>query len=241
MPEYPAYASSAGAPIDQTPGDYQLIGDAFALGATGQAADAGTQWQHGANLGPGGHTRRDWVEADLGFNAWTGDYWNLSAGQAPNAGGTLQVVRLKNPTGSLSVTNIHLIVQTAGSVLTANDCFCGLYDANRNKLGTGNSAGGNGFTNDQSSLWTSTGLKTMAVNGGPFTITTTTFFIVFVATGTTLPKFLGGGLGATMINGLLAAASSRFATADTGITTTMPATLAALSQTNASAFWAATS
>lgn len=232
--EFPAYAGGTGAPIDQSAADYQALGDTFNLGSTGQAADAGTTWAHGNNLTPDGHDSRDYLAKDFGFLAWTGDLWILSAGQILTGNGVTHVVKLKVPRALPTVTNIVAIVQTAGATLTASNCWAALYDNSKNKIGV---------TADQSGVWNSTGIKTMALTSGPFALPAGVCYVVFAATGTTLPKFLGGGLGGTLVNLGLSAANSRFATEATAVTTlgTWPATLSTFSQTNGQAYFAAIS
>lgn len=242
MPEFPAYSGGSGAQIDTNPPDYAAIGDTFALGTTGFAADAGTQLKHGSSLSPDDHLSRQWVEGDFGFKAWTGDPWGLSAGQILPTSGTLYMVRLKNPTLSMPVSNVTLVLKGVGASLTF--AACRLYDSALAKIGTGNgTAGSNGVTADQSTVWGtggSNGVITMALTGGPFTITTATFLVGILAVGTTMPSFLGGGLSGGSVNLGLSAANSRFAASSTG-QTQLPDTAAALTQATGQALFAAVS
>ena len=132
-----------------------------------------------------------------------------------------------------TITNIVLFVGTAGATLTAGSCWAGIYDASGNRLGQ---------TADQATAWTTTGTKTMAISGGPLSLTEGYYWVAFVATGTTIPAILrASGVGGAAINTGLAAASTRFGTYGTS-QTTLPATLtpASIGQSN-NAWWAALS
>ena len=144
------------------------------------------------------------------------------------ANGTCYVQKLRIDK-TVSVTNINAWVLTAGATLTASQCLAGLYDANKNLVGV---------TGDQSAVWNSTGHKTMALTGGPFSCAPGYYYVVLMANGTTRPAFLRATGNAHNAN--LAAASSRWATADTGRTTTLPATLGAFTAA-ANPYWVALS
>lgn len=173
---------------------------------------------------------KGWTPAQLGFKAWNYDPKGFQAGTVLPANGTLYVQKLYTP-ASLSVTNVHYQVITAGASLTANQNFAGLYSSAGALLGS---------SADQSTGWTNVGTRTMALTGGPFTVAAGFFYVALYSNGTTRPSMgrLGNNIGG--MNGLLSAANSRWASANTGLTTALPATLGALTATNI-AYWAAVS
>ena len=123
-----------------------------------------------------------------------------------------------------TITNLHVFVSSAGSTLTANQNFGALYDSSKNLLAQ---------TADQSTAWTSTGMKTMALSSAQ-AVAAGTIYVALWANATTRPTFRSSAVGSSSINGLLSAANAIWATADTGITTTAPSTLGAFSaDTNA--------
>jgi hypothetical protein len=166
---------------------------------------------------------------DHGYLSWNFDpIICQSTSTVLGANGTcyVQKLRIDRPT---SVTNINTWVLTAGATLTASQCLAGLYDGSKNLVAV---------TGDQSATWNSTGHKTMALTGGPFTLQPGYYYVVLMANGTTRPAFLRATGNAHNAN--LAAASSRWASADTGRTTTLPATLGAFTAT-ANPYWVALS
>ncbi|WP_282204530.1 hypothetical protein [Kitasatospora fiedleri] len=90
-------------------------------------------------------------------------------------------------------------------------------------------------TGDQSAAWTSTGTKTMALSSAQ-ALAAGDYLIAWYANGTTLPTFLRG-LGQSAVNLGLNAAGSRYATAATGQTTAMPASIGTLAGAS-TAWWA---
>jgi len=131
--------------------------------------------------------------------------------------GTIYVQRLALP-GPITVTNILTGVATAGVTLTAAQNFAGLYDASGNQIGV---------TADQSGTWTSTGVKTMALTGGPFAVNQPFVFAAYLANGTTPPLFArgaGAGIGSPIVN--LGASGATMATASNGtLATALPGSL----------------
>jgi hypothetical protein len=90
---------------------------------------------------------------------------------------------------TISVTNITVAISNAGSGLTSGQNFMGLYSSSGTLIGT---------TADQTTNFSSTGIKVAALIGGPYTITggsNTFVWVAFVANGTTLPKPIGSGIG----------------------------------------------
>jgi hypothetical protein len=155
------------------------------------------------------------LPADVGLLAASIDpaTTTTNSGALPNS--QMVVIKLRTDI-AISVANIVCFVQTAGATLTAGQSFAALYDSSKTLVGQ---------TADQSTAWTTTGLKNMALAGGPFSIPAGYFYVAFVSTGTTRPTLRRSAGGTSIVNGVLSTANSRFANADTGITTTLPSTL----------------
>lgn len=155
-----------------------------------------------------------WRPYDQGFIAWSLDPAMVSSSSTPTSG-TLQVVMLKIPYDA-TVSNIHMHVQTAGSSLTSGRNFAGLYDSSNNKLS---------LTADQTTPWSSAGGKTMALVTPQAVTAGSIVKVCFWAVGTTTPSFSRSvSFSGTAIN-LGQSTNFRFATADTGLTTTAPNTI----------------
>jgi hypothetical protein len=199
-----------------------IIGDATTpgAGATGKPADAGHA-----------HPRILWAPADHNLITWAYDPVNAASSTALATAGTLYCVKMHLPTAQ-NITNIIVALTTAGSSLTSGQCFAALYQ------GTGGSL--LGTTADQSGTWAgTTGLKTMAISGGAVAAAAGDLIVVFWFNGTTGPTFARGS-GNSLINAGLSGANSRFGTANTGVTTTAPATLGTISALSVS-YWSALS
>lgn len=108
---------------------------------------------------------------------WAYDPLLIAANQSPTAG-LLYMVRINANAGTV-VSNIVCSVGTAGSGLTTEENFAGLYSQSGDLLSQ---------TADQSTNWTSTGLKTMALTSQ---VTTTGNYVYagFLANGTSVPQF----------------------------------------------------
>lgn len=175
------------------------------------------------------HPRTHWAPEDHNLITWTQDPATTASGQIVPVAGTAQFAKVHLPEAK-SVTNIVMHVTVAGSGLTSGQCFAALYDASKNLIAV---------TADQATNWQTSGVKTMALTGGPYARPAADSFVVFYANGTTLPTFLRG-VSQSVVNAGLSASTSRFGTADTGLTTTMPSTLGTLSGAS-NAWWAALS
>lgn len=167
---------------------------------------------------------------DHNYLAWTADPLTCGLPALLITNGLLYVARLKLP-NSATVTNLHVYVTTAGSVLTANRSFAALFSSSRGLLSQ---------TADQSTAWGSAGLATMALTASQ-SVGAGFVWVGVWSTGVALPTLAAGTtLAAGLSNAGLTAPNLRFATADTGLTTTAPATIG--SQTgSALAIWAALS
>lgn len=157
-----------------------------------------------------------WLPEDHGLIAWAFDPSMTSSSGIPTAG-QLQMVRLKIPV-ACTITNIVVNLNTGGSVLTSGESFAGLFNASRGKLS---------ITADQSTAWQSSGLKTMALAAAQAVAAGDVFVGFYWGAGTTGPTFARGA-SSNSLNAGLSTANSRYATADTGLTTTVPGTAATL-------------
>lgn len=205
------------------PAGTSLVGSTGAAGATGATGAQGPQGDPGATgaagatgaTGPTGATGATgpaatpslWTPADQGLRAWSFDMSTLATGGVMPTTGTLTLARLHVPTTG-AITNILMYVTTAGSGLTSGQCFAGLWTAAGVKVDV---------TADQSAAWASSGVKTMALAGGPYTPTIADYYIGFWAVGTTPPAFLRG-LQSVVVNVGSAAPNFRFCTANASLT-----------------------
>lgn len=146
--------------------------------------------------------------------------------------GTIYVVKVRMPVSG-SVSNLIYQLTTAGATLTSGQCFMALYKAIDKSLVA--------VTADQSVNWVgATGVKSVPLVGGPYNLPAGDYFVAFWFNGTTgpAPYRTNGNTGMPNVN--LSVANSRYASADTGITTTAPSTLGTLTAINTS-YWAALS
>lgn len=182
----------------------------------------------------GGTTdRAPFLPADHGLIAWTvpldvaGDSSRLSV---EGAAGTLLLTRIYR-IPPCSITNVHICVTAAG--VTLSNSFAALFAADGDLIGQ---------TANQSVPWQSVGLKTMALVGGPYAFAGGDAYVGFWYNGTTAPNVGRSGEGAVsaQANFGLSAGSYNTAAADTGLTTTAPATFGAQSEATLR-WWAAVS
>lgn len=172
----------------------------------------------------------EWNPTDHNLLAWTFDPGLPNSGAGVTSG-TLQIVRLHLRTAA-SVTNILMHVQTAGITLTAGQSFAALYTAAGVKVAV---------TADQAAAWVSTGVKTMALAGGPYALAAGDYYVAVWSVGATPPQFMRmAGTSSGLTNVGLSAPNFRAATADAGLTTTAPDPIGAQTANSAN-FWAALS
>lgn len=166
----------------------------------------------------GGAVDNQWGPAVYGFKSWAYDPVVATTQTAPTAG-TMQIVRLM-ATEALTTSNVYLNVGTAG-VATAN-AYVAIY---QNGTLVAQSA-------DISSTLNSTGIKTVSLSAS---VAAGTFYVAFwVGSATTVPAF-SRGAGVGLPNAKLGT-NYRYATADTGLTTTAPGTMGAKT-TGTIAYW----
>lgn len=196
---------------------FEVLRDRIAYSSSIPVAASGTAPTSGAgtSLSRTGHAhpRTDWQAADNGLISWAYDSAMAGSSTAAATAGTLYVTKMHVPVAA-TVTNLITIVSTGGVSLTSGQCFASLYQGGV-LLGT---------TSDQSTLWASGGPKIMAIAGGSVAVAAGDVYVALWFNGTTGPAFARqSALSSVNIN--LAGASSRFGTADTGRTTSAPATL----------------
>ncbi len=148
------------------------------------------------------------------FHGWLAWAFDPIHSAVPNGGfnganGTLYCVGLCLPKRS-TVTNVVMRVKTAGATLTSGQNFAGLWDSAGNLVGA---------TADQSTAWTSTGIKTMALAGGPFNLPSGIYYAGPWSNGTTRPHFSG------IDSAGWASFGGRYGIRKTSLTTTAPSTL----------------
>lgn len=117
------------------------------------------------------------------FSNYTGRTHDPAAltNSAVATSGTIYLLGVK-ALSSKSITRLDVGVITAGSGLTSGQCVVGLYDSSGNLLAT---------SSDQSSAWTSTGLKTASISSTAVT-QGSIYYVAILAVGTTPPAFLRG-------------------------------------------------
>lgn len=167
----------------------------------------------------GGHAHPSYatLPGDQGFLAWNYDIAMAGTGSQLTASGTILVAKLNVPVAILA-TYVNLWVQAVGATLTSGQSKVALYDSSKNLVAGSTSA-------DQSTAWTSTGLKAIAL-GTPASLAAGTYYVAMWSVGTTMPAFRGVA-NVSSVNANLLAADSRWATANTSITTTAPSSLGA--------------
>jgi hypothetical protein len=156
--------------------------------------------------------------SDQGLIGWSFDPTSVSTG-AVITSGTMFTAKIPIRQTSM-VTNIVLYISTAGSGLTAGQSFATLYQNNVLL----------GVTADQSGSWNSTGLKTMAVVGGPYVANPGFIEVGFWSVGTTPPAVARA---ATFLsqpaNAGITGTNGRFCTTHSALTTTAPNPISARS------------
>jgi len=160
------------------------------------------------------------LPADHGLIAWSAplDFTrDTSLLSVEVAAGYLRLSRLRR-VPPCSATNLHVCVTTAGSGLTANQCFGALYTAAGTLVAQ---------TGDQSTNWASTGVRTMTLAGGPYTLGAGDYYVGLWYNGTTPPTLLRGGLGAVAGQVDFGQVSGTYnaSVGNNGLTTTAPGTI----------------
>lgn len=163
-----------------------------------------------------------------GYKAWNGDPWNIQATLGLTAG-QINLVKVPVPV-AMPISTVTIDVGTAGSGLTSNQCYAGLYDLSGNRLE---------ITGSMHTTWQSTGIKDMAL-ATTITPEPDEVVVAVVANGTGMPAFRRFVLNTNPANPGLSAGSYRCCTFNTGSQTSLPSTLT-LTSTSAAAnsYWIA--
>jgi hypothetical protein len=156
-----------------------------------------------------------WYPIDYGLQSWTVDPAHANVTFPLGTAGTVYVAQLK-VTGR-QITNVAYQVTTAGATLTAAQCFVGVY---QNGVLLGSSA-------STATAWATLGPQITPLAAPVNPVSEGAVYVAFVFNGTTGPTLAASAAtGATNpTNFGLAAGTARFGTANTGVTTALPATL----------------
>lgn len=161
------------------------------------------------------------LPTDLGLHGWNMPIWYCGSSTIPAVAGTLQVVKVPVPVAD-TITDIMMAVASAASSDIANG-WVALYDSSKNFLAQ---------SSDQSVPWKTQGIKAATLSSPQPVSAGYVYFAFWIGSATTLPGFARSSQGSSLNNMLLSAANSFFATADTGKTTTAPASLGAFTAIN---------
>lgn len=170
--------------------------------------------------------------ADHGLITWTQDPATLGADVDTLTAGVLYLMKVKVVNRATVVTNIHVVVGTAGSGLTSNRNFVGLYDSSGTRLA---------LSADQTTAFGSTGFKTIALTAAQ-TLAVGSYYVAVLTGGTTPPKLLRGhSFSASGLNANLTGGTGRFLTSGTGLTALPTSVTLSSASTDFVARWAALS
>ena len=167
-----------------------------------------------------------------GYSGYVGMNYDpgMAVGQSGLTAGVMHMARV-DVTTAKTASNLVVSIQTGGATLTAGQNLAGLYDVNGNLLAS---------VADQSTAWTSTGHKVMAL-ASSVALTPGAYFVGLLFNGTTSPMFLrtvGSTASAATVNLGLSAAQLRWGTTGTGLTA-LPATVTMSGRTaSGSCLWA---
>lgn len=160
----------------------------------------------------------DFAPADHGLVAWAYDPTIAGTSLIMSTAGRLFTTRLKLKQPTL-VTAVRMLLSVSGATLTAGQNFAMVFDENGNRVG---------ITADLASTWAGAAgdldlpLTAPVALAGPFCT------VGWYANGSTLPSFRVAGSSTASGNVGLATAASRFGLATTGLTSTPPTTLGAI-------------
>lgn len=168
-----------------------------------------------------------------GLIEWNYDPISTSSGTGTSgSSGTLYLHKINAQTGG-TVSNIHVVVGTAGSSLTSGQNFAAIYNSSGTRLAV---------TTDQTTAWGSTGHKVMTLSGSTSLTVGSDYYVGLLAVGSTPPAFVRGPTGQAAPNANLTGAALRFSVNGTGLTSTPSSvTLSSNSGTNAQPYWVALS
>lgn len=162
-----------------------------------------------------------------GFLAWAFDPVMCNNTYTLATAGTMYVIRIPIKK-AMTISNIHLSIATGGGTLA--NSYVAIYQNNTLLR----------QSSDQSTSWQSADFKTISITATNV-VAGSIEIALWVGSWVSAPVFhRAAGQSSALTNAYLAAANSRFATADTGITTTAPNSLGTHSQSTV-AIWAAVS
>ena len=158
---------------------------------------------------------------DFGYLGWTGDPF-LSGSNAQSASTKLFLVRFRC---TVAGTAGHLVytIATAGSSLTSNECFVGIYDSGQT---TANTATLLSTSADQSGTWTTAGTYATAMSTPPTLVAGQDYFAAFLCNGSTQPFVVREGNTPALVNYGLSGVALRTAE-PSAAQTSLPSTVTA--------------
>jgi hypothetical protein len=171
-----------------------------------------------------------WTPQAYSYKAWTYDPIHIYNGGTVSSG-YLYVAAIYIPFPT-TVTNVLLHIGVIDGALVSGQNFAGLYQ-DGNRLGA---------TADQTTAWGTAGIKTMALSGGAVSVNAGLAYVgLFANNGSaTTTLAFGRTLGPSGVTAVYNSPLTRYAYANSGLTTATPATLTGFTAVN-SAFWAAVS
>lgn len=201
---------------------YTPLSSAIPTGPSTTAPTAGASGN--PSRGDHAHPFYTALPSDHGLIAWSYQVDLATSTTIPTAG-TVQVVKVFVPVAA-TITNVCLYLSTGST--GASNCYAALYNGSKSLLSQ---------TADQATNWNAGGGTKVIALSASQAVTAGAYYVAFWygATTTTGPSFLRNPSGGH-INFNLTAANSRFATADTSITTTAPPTLGTFTANNFT-FW----
>ncbi|MFE7029440.1 hypothetical protein ACFU9Y_03955 [Streptomyces sp. NPDC057621] len=167
--------------------------------------------------------------ADQGLLAWSFDP-SFAANVSAPVGGSVYLVKVFLRQAA-TISKVVLMTVSAGSGLTANQSYAGLYTASGTRVGV---------TASQSSAWTTANNTLSMALTSPYSASAGAYYVAFVSNGSVRPGFVcGTSLGATRTagNANLSAGGYRYCIAATG-QTSLPTSLTIASATpDANSYW----
>lgn len=209
---------------------HTLVGE-IVQGASGQTADL-AQWRNHtgdvlAKVDAVGNfvanNLSTFTPVDYNLKVWAYDPIMAYSSEALTTAGSLYGVRIIIPS-PMTISKLHVYVDTAGSGLTAGQCLAGIYQGGNLK----------GTTGDMSGVWNTVGHKAMSLTASA-SLVAGYADVVFFGRGTTLPAFTRAA-GSAIVHLGLTGENLRFFTANTGLTTSLPNTLGTKSPASRS-YW----
>lgn len=187
-------------------------------------ARSGGSWIY-APLDNGG---ADFTPADHAMLLWTADPGVISGSGFQLALGRVYLSKIK-VNAPVTVSNMHYHVETAGTSLTAGQCFVGLYDSSGNRVAV---------SSDQATAMASTGAKTAAFTASA-ALSVGYYYAAFLANGAgTVPNVSGGSGNSGVASNNLSTAASRSLNTGTGNTSLPTAITMASQSVNIAIRWA---